>query len=227
MPQIYLVRHGQASFGADDYDQLSDIGYRQSTYLGQYFRDRNISFDHVFAGTLKRQQQTMTGILQEIDASETFVLPELNEYDFKRIYKLYMAKHEQSKARLSQGSKNTDQSVFYKRLKIAMKLWSEGHLQADGLETWDDFTGRTLKALTHIQENATGNVLIVSSGGVISMMMGHILGLNVEKIIDLNLQIKNTSFCHIFFGGETMKLSNFNAIPHLDQADRMTYITYS
>ncbi|PCI45804.1 MAG: histidine phosphatase family protein, partial [Alphaproteobacteria bacterium] len=40
MAEIYLVRHGQASFNTDDYDRLSDRGRQQSEYLGQYFTER-------------------------------------------------------------------------------------------------------------------------------------------------------------------------------------------
>ena len=34
MGTLYLVRHGQASFGADDYDQLSPLGHQQALRLG-------------------------------------------------------------------------------------------------------------------------------------------------------------------------------------------------
>jgi broad specificity phosphatase PhoE len=30
MGQIYLVRHGQASFGSANYDQLSELGHEQA-----------------------------------------------------------------------------------------------------------------------------------------------------------------------------------------------------
>ena len=37
MAELYLVRHGQASFGAADYDRLSERGEQQSVWLGEYF----------------------------------------------------------------------------------------------------------------------------------------------------------------------------------------------
>ena len=64
MGTLYLVRHGQASFGAADYDQLSELGKRQSLRLGQYLGQRGIAFDAVFTGTLKRHAQTWEGIAQ-------------------------------------------------------------------------------------------------------------------------------------------------------------------
>ena len=62
MGTLYLVRHGQASFGAADYDQLSDLGRRQSERLGRYWRERGITFDAVLTGTLRRHAQTWEGI---------------------------------------------------------------------------------------------------------------------------------------------------------------------
>ena len=58
MAEIYLVRHGQASFNSDNYDRLSDLGRQQSELLGHYFADRNISFDQIFTGTQLRHSQT-------------------------------------------------------------------------------------------------------------------------------------------------------------------------
>ena len=62
MGTLYLVRHGQASFGAADYDQLSPLGRQQSERLGAWFRERGLRFDAVLTGTLRRHAQTLAGI---------------------------------------------------------------------------------------------------------------------------------------------------------------------
>ena len=64
MGNLYLVRHGQASFGADDYDQLSALGQRQAQRLGAYFQDKGLRFDAVLMGTLRRHAQTWEGIAE-------------------------------------------------------------------------------------------------------------------------------------------------------------------
>ena len=61
MGQLYLVRHGQASLGADDYDQLSALGAKQSQRLGEHWRAQGLQFDAVITGTLKRHAQTLHG----------------------------------------------------------------------------------------------------------------------------------------------------------------------
>ena len=61
MGTLYLVRHGQASFGADNYDQLSPLGWQQSRRLGQYFKERGYQFEAVITGTLQRHDETWQG----------------------------------------------------------------------------------------------------------------------------------------------------------------------
>ena len=49
MSQVLLVRHGQASWGSDDYDVLSDLGERQSRMLGEALAARGVVPDLVVA----------------------------------------------------------------------------------------------------------------------------------------------------------------------------------
>ena len=65
MGTLYLVRHGQASFGADDYDVLSPRGHQQAVRLGEYWRARGMAFDAVMTGTLRRHTETLDGIAKE------------------------------------------------------------------------------------------------------------------------------------------------------------------
>ncbi len=224
MAEIYLVRHGQASFNSENYDRLSDLGHQQSAYLGVYFAIRNISFDHIFTGTQLRHSQTAEGIIKAQPHKVSPVCQEgLNEYDFKALYEAYMAQHPHEAPASPEGERR----IFYQRLKKALKLWSENRLAGDLPESWDNFKSRVADALDQIQENTRGKCLVVSSGGAISMAIGQILDLKAQKIIDLNLQIKNSSFSHIYLGHDRMHLSSFNNIPHLDRQDRLDAITFS
>ena len=87
MGTLYLVRHGQASFGADDYDQLSELGQRQSERLGRYWAERGLRFDAVITGTLKRHEQTWQGIARGAALElQPLRWPGLNEYDLSLIH---------------------------------------------------------------------------------------------------------------------------------------------
>ncbi|MCF6215748.1 MAG: histidine phosphatase family protein [Emcibacter sp.] len=224
MAEIYLVRHGQASFNSENYDRLSDLGHQQSAYLGVYFALRNITFDHIFTGTQLRHSQTAEDIFMAQPHKVSPVRQEgLNEYDFKALYHAFMAQHPHEAPASPEG----DRRIFYQRLKKALKLWSENKLAGDLPESWDNFKSRVADAFNQIQENTRGKCLVVSSGGAISMALGQILDLKAQKIIDLNLQIKNSSFSHIYLGHDRMHLSSFNNIPHLDRQDRLDAITFS
>ena len=86
MGNLYLVRHGQASFGAADYDNLSDLGVQQSVRLGEYFAQKGIPFDAVLTGSLRRHTQTWKGIAQGAGLDHTpLVWPGLNEYDSEAV----------------------------------------------------------------------------------------------------------------------------------------------
>ncbi len=62
MSILHLVRHGQASFGADDYDNLSPTGIQQSIELGKALAKQQSTFDYVIVGPHRRHMQTFEGI---------------------------------------------------------------------------------------------------------------------------------------------------------------------
>lgn len=219
MAQLYLVRHAQASFGSDDYDKLSELGHQQSALLGDYFKANEVRFDNVIAGTMLRHKQTAQGILQsehEIEADERW-----NEFDFQAILSAYLElnPHEQPK-------QNGPRSDFYRILKKAMLAWSENTITCPQ-ESWSEFVERVGDAANRVCNGPHKNVLVVSSGGAIAVYLMQLLGLDVAKAIDLNLQIKNTSIHHFFFNQQHMQLSSFNNAPHLAHPERKHFVTYS
>ena len=58
MGQLLLVRHGQASWGAADYDVLSEVGHEQSRLLGVALQARGIEPDLVVTGSMRRHRET-------------------------------------------------------------------------------------------------------------------------------------------------------------------------
>ena len=91
MSELYLVRHGQASFGSPDYDQLSEIGFKQSNVLGEFFVSRNIIFDRFVCGDMRRHRQTISQVCKGMQLSKynLDILPGLNEYDFENLFLAY------------------------------------------------------------------------------------------------------------------------------------------
>src|SRR5690606_37048982 len=88
MSIVYLVRHAQASFGAEDYDALSELGFRQAHWLGRHFADRGLRFARTVSGTMLRQQDTARAILEAMgESGDALELHEgLNEYPGEALY---------------------------------------------------------------------------------------------------------------------------------------------
>lgn len=222
MAELYLVRHGQASFGADNYDQLSSLGRQQGQLLGEYFAERGIVFDHVLLGTMKRHRQTAEAIFESAAGAASFTEHRgLNEYDFVALMNSLGDEHRELKLMAKKGMKE-----FYRALKQVLLLWMEDRLKGDIPETWAEFQQRVAEARKFIQGLKGQRILAVSSGGVIAAMAQQTLGAPREKVVSLNLQIHNCSFCRYFFNAESFHLATFNSIPYFDHADRSNLITY-
>src|SRR4029453_8057845 len=83
MSTLYLVRHGQASFGTDNYDQLSATGRAQAQALGRYFAGLGERIDRIYSGSLQRQLQTAEVLVAELGGGnpEIGIDAAFNEYD--------------------------------------------------------------------------------------------------------------------------------------------------
>ncbi len=221
MAEFYLVRHGQASFGSDNYDQLSPMGYQQATWLGEHFKQQKVQFDRVVTGTMLRHDQTAQNICSGLGLDLEFNQHEgLNEYDFHALVQCYLSMFPQQTPKAGDGK-----TVFYKILKQALTLWAQEKLEGNLPETFAHFKQRVADALAYTQDTPKKRTLVVSSGGPIGMAMCHILQLNNEKMIQLNLQIKNTSYSQFYFR-ESISLASFNNTAHLEKENREGAITF-
>ena len=225
MGNLYLVRHGQASFGADDYDQLSPKGVEQSRLLGEFFKANEIRFDLTLIGSLKRQTQTFQGIKAGMclpdGKTNTLLWPGLNEYDS---HSLITAIHPEP---LPKPDTPELYRHHFRLLREGLSNWMSGSTTPHGMPNYNTFLAGVTSALEHVKKNCSGNVLMVSSGGPISMAIGHILGANFEAVIDLNMRIRNSSVTEFIFTPKRMSLLTFNSLAHLDQIDHANLITYA
>ena len=222
MGTLYLVRHGQASFGAHDYDRLSDLGQRQSLCLGQYWRERGVRFDAVLTGTLRRHAQTWAGIAEGA-GYDNAVLPlaGLNEYDSAAVI---AAIHPQPLAK-------PDTPELYRQhfrlLRDGLTQWANGTVSPRGMPSYPEFLAGVTSALDHVRQNFDGNVLIVSSGGPIATAVSHVLGTSPQTMIELNMRIRNSAITEFAFTPKRHNLLSYNTLPHLDHPERADWVTYA
>ena len=222
MGTLYLVRHGQASFGADDYDNLSELGHQQSVRLGEYWKAKGMKFDAVLVGTLQRQVQTLDGMLEGLGkTANALAWPGLNEYDSAAVIATIHPEPLQK----------PDTPELYRHhfrlLRDALTQWMNGVTSPRGMPSYVDFQKGVTSALDHVRTQYEGNVLLVSSGGPISTAVGHVLGTSPETTIELNLRIRNASVTEFAFTPKRHMLVTYNTLPHLDHADYVKWVTYA
>ena len=222
MGTLYLVRHGQASFGADDYDVLSPLGHKQAVRLGEYFATKGIAFDAAMTGTLQRQISTLAGICEGmIQPMDSLKWPGLNEYDSHAVIATVHA------GKLEKPDSPEQYRQHFRLLKDGLKQWMDGVVSPEGMPSYSDFVLGVTSALDHVRKTHAGNVLLVSSGGPISTAVGHILGCSPEATIELNLRIRNASVTEFAFTPKRHMLVTYNTLPHLDAPEYKDWVTYA
>lgn len=225
MGTVYLVRHGQASFGAADYDQLSPLGTRQCHALGEWFAQQGLRFEATLTGTLKRHAQSLAAIAAghgSVPAAQ--VWPGLDEYDPVALVRALRP------GPLPDASVPLDPEIVkahFRLLRQALAAWMAGRTQPEGMPSWPAFTAGVAAALDHVRQAHQGDVLVVSSGGPIAAAVSHVLGTGPEATIELNLRIRNSALTELGFNPKRLHLLSFNHLPHLHAADRADWHTYA
>jgi len=226
MGTLYLVRHGQASFGEDDYDRLSPLGHQQAQQLGRYlgarFAREGVQIDTVLMGSLRRHRETWEGLAAGAGWShQPQVWPELNEYDSEA---LIAAIHP---APLAKPDTPELYRHHFRLLRDALKAWMDGRTQPHGMPSYAQFVEGIEQALAHVRTQCPGHALIVSSGGPISTAVGRVLSTPPETTIELNLRIRNTALTEFAFTPKRHMLVSYNTLPHLDSAEHQSWVTFA
>ena len=230
MGTIYLVRHGQAAFGTDHYDRLTEIGFAQARLLGGYFARRQIRFDAVFTGTLRRQTETAQGIFegQALGApplQET--IPGLDEYKPEAIM---MALTGSFPAPALAAARRDPLVVreHFRVLREALLAWAEDRTRPDGMPVWQAFQDSAVAALVEARQRfPDGSVLIVSSGGPIAAIVAATLNAPPATAVELNMRIRNSALTEFAATPRRHSLVSFNGLPHLDTHPDSTLTTYA
>ena len=230
-----MIRHGQASFGKEDYDQLSPLGKRQARILAQHFLDTGFHPDAVYSGTMVRQRATAQEMISAYRIADRKV-PELemlngfDEYDTVAIVKaLFPDMVKEDPSLNDELPKMYASKASFKRVfEGAMLRWITGEFDTPGIESWKDLKARVAGSLRLIMErHGRGKTIAVfTSGGAIAASLAHVLGITGECAIRLNWQIVNASVSRFMYNEERITLAGFNAITHLELAGDPTLITY-
>jgi len=223
MTYLYLVRHAQPDF-TGHYDSVTELGLRQSRWLGELFAARGVRFARVISGSLQRQRHTLAEMLRYLpDAPSAITDTRFNEYDAASVLGAFNLGDE--RAMRASG----DRPGYFKAVRDALHAWSRQQEAIPGGESWAQFGARIEAGMASACDglDRDDKVLVVTSGGVIGRAVAGILRAGPDAAIQLNLQTRNTGVSEIARGRTAARLVAFNAVPHLERADRAHAVTHS
>lgn len=229
MGRLILVRHGQASAFTDDYDRLSELGRRQAELLGEWWKSRVSRVTAVYSGPLNRQKGTAEIVTEHLRQSgvqipETVILDGLREIEADRIMAHFdnvRKEHPDLEQLIStyDGSNDLEErgSVFQEYFERVMLLWAKGKIDSPEIESLSAFQKRVIASLEVILDSyrEQGDVVVFSSAGPVTIMAGHLLGLDNFQTLELTFRLKNSSVTEFALISRGPVLQQFNCTGHL------------
>jgi broad specificity phosphatase PhoE len=234
MGQIFLVRHGQASLGASDYDQLSELGMEQARLLGEWFANSGQGFHKVVTGGMKRHRQTADACMVRLPKSwlaETEWLTDagFNEYDHDDVLVCHRPDFCDADAikRFLAQSEHPNRA-FQQVFEAAMARWMSGAHDTDYVESWPAFRQRCIAALERLAQGAgrSQSIIVFTSGGTIATICQHLLGLPDRKMAELNWSLVNAAVTKLLYQPGRITLSTVNNYAHLEWLGGKNVVTY-
>lgn len=232
MSTIYLIRHGQASFGQENYDQLSELGKQQASHLGANWQTRLSGFDAVALGSMHRHRQTAELCLaemgQDLNVLDAIIDSGWNEYDHQNI--LAQLRPELASAASTEAfiaQQENPKQAFAKMFSDGVSRWIDGQHDDDYVESWPEFKERIHNALTQLAEQHSDkkHIAVFTSGGPISLISQHLLGVPEGNLMQMNWTLVNCGVTKLVATKSRIFLSTLSQHVHFEGADK-SMITY-
>lgn len=232
MSTLYLIRHGQASYGGGDYDVLSPLGVQQARALAKHLPP----VDALYAGPLKRQRDTAEHLrAAAADAGRELPAPtivdELSEYPAFELLNKFLPRliaDDPAFAALAGGAPGADMvSLLDRAFQRIIGRWATGELIDEGVESFAGFGARVQRAIERVTErHPGGRVAAVTSGGVIAVAMKLALALEERRTMALGRMIRNASVSEFIWRSrgfawrpDDFSVVSFNHVHHLGEEE--------
>ncbi len=233
MVEIYFIRHGQASFGKPAYDRLSPLGERQAALLGRHFQNNGTGFDAVYSGALRRQVQTATITMAQMNgdgAHDIVIDADFNEFDSSDQMMNRLHEVIRDDPTLSEKMKqiHTNHGAIGRIFDIAEKTAMPPADKAVRERLAMRFGARIGSAIDNLvrKVGARKRVAVFTSGGPTAVALGQTLETSREQTIRLGWELRNTSITVLRYDQERLWLVLFNCVSHLEAQNDSNLITY-
>ncbi len=223
MGAIYLIRHGQASFSADDYDNLSPLGCEQGRVLGAALKARKLQASHFVCGGMRRHAQTAAECLAGMEREAVWEVDQgWNEYDHNEVLAGLDPRYRTQSGIARHLLEYADpRRAFQALFERAMERWVDAAYHAEYRESWPQFCARVEGALERTAQRLgkSENALVFTSGGAISVVLRKLLGLGDTRTVMLSASLANASVTKLLVGSRGLTLSTFNEHAHFEGDD--------
>jgi broad specificity phosphatase PhoE len=219
MRELWLIRHGQASFHAEDYDRLSPLGERQSTLLGQWFAECGEKPELAAMGPRSRHRDTALPCLRAagVDASPV-IMPGLDEVDHLELLARLRPELAAPGALRAAMKQEADPFRAFQRLFVeALNRWTSGKHDTDYSLSWMQFRKGVLDALDQLSASSANTIWAFTSGGPIAVIVAALLQTPVEKTFELSWSLVNTGVTKLRLGSRGASVVTYNTWPHLER----------
>lgn len=215
MASIYLVRHGQASFGSDNYDQLSPLGRRQSALLGEGLASTGVQIDAAYCGTLQRQRDTAELALQSqgrdiVPVVDGRLNEVRNDEHIQYLLPVVARQRPDIQALIEAGFSSSKQ--YQKIIEAVFNYWVSPDCDIAGIQTWAAYSAAVRSMLHDIMELQGGGktVAVFTSGGTIATFVSTVLQLPGSATYAFYEPVFNCSVTQLFYSRNRVSLSYYN-----------------
>ena len=218
MRELLLIRHGQASFGAEDYDQLSPIGEQQSALLGEWLAETRPASDLIAIGPRLRHRDTARHCLHAAGMDEQPVIfSGLDEFDHLEVLARQRPNLTGPGALRAELKQATDPHRAFQRLFAeAVARWVSGQHDAEYNCPWPLFRQNVLEALRQLSEHPARTIWAFTSGGPIAVIASTLLETPLAQTFKLSWPLVNTGVTRLRLSPRGATLVTYNTWPHLE-----------
>lgn len=223
MGTLYLIRHGQASYGDADYDRLSPRGVEQAQAIGRWAARQKL--DALFAGPLKRQQQTAQYARETAgNLPEVATLPELAEYPAFEMLQHLVPRLVAEDPKFAQLTSAPTPRLLDDAFHTILSRWARDEWWVDGVERVAAFVDRVRTGLDRVLRATASGVRLacVTSAGPIGVAVGLVFDVAPDRMVRTSIVIRNASITELRFRSQDfdwqpdqLSLVTFNHTAHL------------